>query len=611
MISPPGPPSPAAGTASPGLAARLKALPAADVKLVGAFLLLLAAGYFANLLWELPITAGIFHDALGIWAAVLVLPLAAGGWWLWRALGRAGVPATWRALLTFLAVVPVAPALLRAGLVGEMGYPSAPPLRVLPGLAAAAAAVLLLALVAERRPRLAVGLLAGSFIVVATALAWFRLYRGCSADTGMFAMSFWNTLQGRFMVNTLEGGGAQGVNHLAVHFSPILLPLIPVYALWRSSYSLLLVQCAVVGLAALPCFQLLSREYPGRPALLDRRSAFIITGLLLLSPAILCPTVDQFHETLFAPAAFLWAAHCFRGRRPVAFALSCLLLLSIKEIYGLIVALFGLLALLERRRSAWVVLPLAIGLAWTGASLSFVIGRQTKDQPEYFRYLYQHLGPTLPAKLHTIFCHPGAVYHHLSRAANRAYLSELLAPLGFAPPFTNVWGLFALPHMLLNMLTRAEQDYTVSLNYWHSALVAAVLVLAFGTALGRWRARWQASPRAAAWVAALALLAICWYGAKWVAVVAKATPSAREAAQARAVLARIPPQASVLAPLDLSPWLAHRRELYWLQHLLPHAPDFIWRRRHNFGISGNYRLVIAAGPHELWQRVNPPAPPPR
>lgn len=77
-------------------------------------------------------------------------------------------------------------------------------------------------------------------------------------DLSLYIQSLWNTLHGDFLRLTI----APGVKHfLSWYFTPSVVLLTPVYALWPSPVTLLVVQSVVVALGAWPIFQLV-KEHP-------------------------------------------------------------------------------------------------------------------------------------------------------------------------------------------------------------------------------------------------------------------------------------------------------------------------------------------------------------
>src|SRR3989442_1789305 len=87
----------------------------------------------------------------------------------------------------------------------------------------------------DQREMIFVGALVTAFVMSAWAnsLYHYFAFRTGTGDFSIFEQSIYNTLHGRFMYNTFEHG-----NHLAIHFSLILLLFVPVGMAFPSAVTL-------------------------------------------------------------------------------------------------------------------------------------------------------------------------------------------------------------------------------------------------------------------------------------------------------------------------------------------------------------------------------------
>ena len=98
-------------------------------------------------------------------------------------------------------------------------------------------------------------------------------------DMGIFAQTFWNTVHGNPMSNSLEE--IQGPwNHLAVHMRPLMLLLTPFYAVGQSPYMLLWIQTIALALGAWPLYLIAKR------ILNDNKLALLTAAAYLLYPSL-------------------------------------------------------------------------------------------------------------------------------------------------------------------------------------------------------------------------------------------------------------------------------------------------------------------------------------
>ena len=106
-----------------------------------------------------------------------------------------------------------------------------------------------------------------------------------SGDEAIFENCFWNAWHGNGLRSALEGWRP----HLAVHFSPIVLLLLPLYGLSPSMHGVHLVVALAIAAAGY-AFYRLSR------LTLDTSSSTLLMSAFLLHPTIVLQTFTDFHE---------------------------------------------------------------------------------------------------------------------------------------------------------------------------------------------------------------------------------------------------------------------------------------------------------------------------
>jgi predicted membrane protein len=126
-----------------------------------------------------------------------------------------------------------------------------------------------------------------------------------------------------------------GYNLLGDHFHPILVLLGPVWRLFPSPLSLLVVQDLLLALSAWPLTRLATR-------LLGRWVGGALGLAYVLSWGIQGGVQSQFHEVAFAVPLLAWAGVAFVERRWWACAMWCIPLMLVKEDLGLTVFMAGL-----------------------------------------------------------------------------------------------------------------------------------------------------------------------------------------------------------------------------------------------------------------------------
>jgi len=111
-------------------------------------------------------------------------------------------------------------------------------------------------------------LLGFMLLVFAAAYGWLVLARhdrfnSTGYDLAIHEQILWNTLNGRFFASSLEVD-----NSFADHFRPLMLALLPFYALFQSAKTLLMIQVSALAAAAIPLFLIADARLKSKPTAL-------------------------------------------------------------------------------------------------------------------------------------------------------------------------------------------------------------------------------------------------------------------------------------------------------------------------------------------------------
>ena len=197
--------------------------------------------------------------------------------------------------------------------------------------------------------------LVGFFYLACRKYAYFN---GDTNDLTVFAYAFAKSMQGRFLPIYFAEGSLLGC-----HVNWIILAWLPVYAVWRSFYSLLFFQSLMLVIAAWPMY-LLAKRILG-----DARAALLIGITFLIFPTIASQHVNQIHDDQFALPFVVFALYFYVCEDFKKFAICMVLGCMAKESITLTTAAFGILALVQRRQWKWVITP----VVFSGAYLGFAI----------------------------------------------------------------------------------------------------------------------------------------------------------------------------------------------------------------------------------------------
>ncbi len=281
-------------------------------------------------------------------------------------------------------------------------------------------------------------------------------------DTGIYDSLLWNMLHGGSFFKTppWEGPGRSHFGNHAEFFAYVLLPF---YAIRQNAGTLMLIQSAILGAAAIPLYKLVRRH-------IDRWPACIVALTYLLYPALHGENLFEFHFLPLGPFLLWWAWYFLEARRDRWAAVFVLLTLSCREDVSSWVAVLGLYFLLSGRRPRTGVLLAAIGALYC-LTLKF-IAMPYVGGGESFTMIYKDLVPQggkgFGSVLVTVLANPAFTMSTLAEMDKLVYMLQILVPLAFLPFRRPIWLVLAIPGFLFTVLS-THYGALVSINFQYSA----------------------------------------------------------------------------------------------------------------------------------------------
>jgi uncharacterized membrane protein len=253
------------------------------------------------------------------------------------------------------------------------------------------------------------------------------------------------------------------VNHLLVHFSPILFLAQPFVKVFDGARGLILLQCLLTAATIFPLWGIAVSRFP-------RWLAFATTLVAAAYPPLSAEAIGDFHELAFAPplaATLVWAIDRKLWRVAIA---ATVVLVTVKEdqfvslaFIGFVIALMGRHDRQMRRCGFWIT-----AIALIAAVGYFGLLRPMLDP--HFRYFSLHYYEW---------------WHFPSTAAGFAgplsplrpqYLFAILLPLAFLP-LGSRYMLFALPGLAEVLFS--HEAVTLGLATQYTATWSGYLLCAF------------------------------------------------------------------------------------------------------------------------------------
>ncbi|HLB13104.1 MAG TPA: DUF2079 domain-containing protein [Dehalococcoidia bacterium] len=424
-----------------------------------------------------------------------------------------------------------------------------------------------------------------------------------SYDLAIYDQVVWNLSQGRWFSTSLE---YYFYNFLGDHLSLALAFLAPLYWVYPDPSLLVALQPLAMGLAGVPVYWW-ARERLGSGLALALGLAYLV-----YTPMVYAVAID-FHDIVLAAPLLSFATYFMLKGDARRFAITAFPALLVKEEVGLFVAVLGLYWLFGRRSWALGAGTAVLGLAWVLVATRLVIPSFNPEGEYYYLGRYAGLGMSQEGILSGIILRPGETMAQVLTPEKLRYVLHLLTPVGFLPLLGP--GLLALALPALGyLLLRGESPAFLVITQYAAPMVpflfyATVAGIARVKGRGsRVRAKVQGpgpsvrdqgardlgpgtrrvggtrlstldsrlSARVAAALAAAVLVAA---GASYYLhgpgplsrnfVPERYTISPRAAA-GKEIIARIPPQAGVVAQSDLVPQLSRREVVY----MFPEVPRY-------------------------------------
>lgn len=418
----------------------------------------------------------------------------------------------------------------------------------------------------------------GLLIIIVVYTAFFVAYNlqkhaafeTAGLDLGNYAQSLWNTLRGKPLAMTTVGRAS---SRWAVHFEPILLLLVPIYAAFGFPQTLLILQTVIVALGAVPIF-LLTRQ----------RLASDLAGLgfatvYLLFPALQAAVIFDFHAVAIAPTSLSFALWFLATRRYRLMAIMTLLAMSCKEEISLMVLMMGVYLWLAQHQRRWGVAILVISALWFALVNFVIIPTTSLTGDNLYLTRYNHLGNSMGQVIGNVLLHPftslGAMFSDGDRLR---YWVRATMPVAFTALLDPLTLLMAVPTMAINTLSSYPPNYQLDRFHYSAAIVPFVTVASIN---GLARLIEFAEPKlkhASPGFLRNALLAMVLLVTLVYQVQFGHTPIGRyfrwpivteHHHKAERMLAQIPPQAAVAAQNNLVPRLSQRQWIFILPNL-PH-----------------------------------------
>jgi len=303
------------------------------------------------------------------------------------------------------------------------------------------------------------------YIIVIFGLLSFKYHSfGYNAiDLGIYNQVFFNSAQGQLFELSLHPH-----LYLGDHFELFIILLLPFYMILQSPLMLLFLQTAFIALSAWPLY-LIARQKLGKPL------SLLICLAFLLNPFILNANFFEFHILPFAIFLLLFAFYFYLRDKYIAYLIFIFLSLTIREDVAFVVIMLGILALIDRKKIHWIIVPIILGAGWFAAAYQLT-GYFNESGGYKFISLYGWLGDTPGQVIKNFFLQPWLVIKQIFSLNNLFLLIGLTIPLAGLPWLKIKYLLPAL--LVLGQLILFRVSSTIVLQTHYSILIIPFLFIA-------------------------------------------------------------------------------------------------------------------------------------
>lgn len=294
------------------------------------------------------------------------------------------------------------------------------------------------------------------YFSTASFLRFDNFYAG-RFDLGNMAQTVWNTTKGRIFLFT-NPNGTEMISRLAFHADFILVLLAPIYAVFPNPKTLLFVQAFVVGAGSFFVY-LIARE-----KLKDKNLALVFAFAFLINPSVQRATLYDFHSVTLATTFLLGTYYFYTKKKYVLFLVLAILAALSKEQVWLIVALFGGLLFLKKKTRLVGVLVFFSSMAIFYYLVSVAIPSALGSKHFALAY-YSDFGDGPLSIIKSIFLSPQKILHTVVQGSRINYLAQLFAPLGYVSLLSPFYLIFAVPDLLINLLSNNSQLHEIYYHY--------------------------------------------------------------------------------------------------------------------------------------------------
>lgn len=276
-------------------------------------------------------------------------------------------------------------------------------------------------------------------------------------DLGNMAQTAWNTSHGRIFMFTNPNGTSM-ISRLAFHADFLLIFLAPFYALFPDPRTILLIQTVAVSLGCVFIYKIAEEK------LNNKNIALGLGFSYLLNPSVQRANLYDFHSVTLGTTFLLGMYYFYNKKKYNYFLLFAILSAFTKEQIWIIVALFGGLIFFNHKKRLFggAIFIFSAGMFYYLVSIAIP---HALGSSHFALSYYSDLGSSPSAVIKNLILSPQKILAIIFQPDKVNYLNQLFSPVGYLPILFPFFLFFAIPELLLNLLSNNAQLYQIYYHY--------------------------------------------------------------------------------------------------------------------------------------------------
>lgn len=276
------------------------------------------------------------------------------------------------------------------------------------------------------------------------------IYTAPNFDFGIFCNIYYNLKESFQPLSTCERDKL--LSHFAVHFSPVLYLLLPIYYIFPSEITLQIAQVILLMSGIIPLL-LLMKKYN-----LNATVKMFLAIAYCAYPAIGYGCIYDFHENCFILPLLLWMFLFYELNKKIPMFIFAFLVLMVKEEAFAYVFIFALYILVSRKDYKKGIALMVISLVYFGCAVFYISHFGEGIMSNRFANL-KLPEEGLSGVIKTVFKTPMLVFNELFRSPSSdggklIYFLQLFLPLAMLPFMTKKFSrLILICPLLINFLS--------------------------------------------------------------------------------------------------------------------------------------------------------------